>query len=215
MADGDIVHPTLPLGYQHIYKGICEEVIDEESLARQVLRRLIKDKDKYGDAPLEFIQRAALLFEQLAANLRDSLSVDWSLARQDMNELGRVFSGSQRGLQLALRACEQQLDLLERHHHQGILPDDFAQDITQQYLLNIYDERFVRRVPQTREHYQGVHPQFVQERITTMRPFVISGIANLAHQIVENKALRLLPRQVKLQKIDLDKDLDRDLLDLL
>jgi hypothetical protein len=215
MADGDIIHPTLSARYYGVYKRICEEIEDEESLARQALRCLKKDLSDYGDSPLQLIQREVPLFEQLSVELQFGIPIDWAQTRRNIKELAREFSGSDDGLQLVVRACEQQLDLLQKQRPYAIPSGHFAFEITQQYLLNIYDARFANRVPQTRHHYQNAHPVLVHERIINMRRFINPGIAAFAQQIVEQKALRLPPRTTKLWKIDLDKDLDRSLSELL
>lgn len=215
MPDGDIIHPTLSARYYGVYKRICEEAEDEESLARQALRCLKKDVNDYGDAPIQLIQREVPLFEQLAVDLQFGIPIDWTQARRRVKELAMGFSGSDNGLQLAVRACEQQLDLLKKQQPYTLPSGHFAFEITQQYLLNIYDARFANRVPQTRHYYQDAHPALVHERIMNMRRFINPGSALYALQIIEHKALRLPPRTTKLRMIDLDADLGRSLSELL
>jgi hypothetical protein len=59
MPDGDIVHPRLSYGYQKIYKQICEGFFDSETLAYYVLPPLLKDIQKYGNGPINLLQKAS------------------------------------------------------------------------------------------------------------------------------------------------------------
>lgn len=215
MADGDIIHPGLSRRYQGLYKRVCQDIEDDESLARQALRCLKKDNDDYGKAPHAFLQQVASLFDQLITDLRWGLPVQWAQVRQEMKEGVRNFSGSDRGLQLALRACGHYLDILQREQPYGITPRHAFVELTQHYLLAIYDQRFEQRVGQTRDFYQGANPEMVYERLTQMRRYIMSGTAAFAQQLVEQKALRLPARSTKLRMIDYNNDLDRGLSELL
>lgn len=218
MPDGDIIHPTLGGRYYSVYKQICEGSSNEEELARQALRSLKKEVKVFGEAPIQLLEQAASLFQELAIQQNQGTSIDWTQVRRDLQTIAQFLSGSKRALQLALRACYQHIRTIQDVCGSHALSSDLFQELSGHYLLNIYDAQFEKRVPQTYRHYNQADPAAIQMLLHEIRPLVIRGIHGFASQIVKQgnaRILRLPMRVHKIRKIDLTQDLDRDLSELM
>ncbi len=217
MPDGDIIHSTLSPRYYGLYEQVCEGHYDEDALAREALKCLKKDVKDFGDGPIRLIEQEAATFEHIATQLQQGKNVDWAHERRKIKGLAQGADGEKRALAYVIKACEQQLRDLQVEQHYGIHSSHFLVDITRRYLLNIYDAHFAGKVEQSRQHYNQADRHYVLTRLAYMRPSIIKGLEYLAEQIGRRNGvhvLRLPPRPRHTRMIDLNRDLDRDLSEL-
>jgi hypothetical protein len=191
---------------------------DEDALAREALKCLKKDVKDFGDGPIRLIEQEAAIFEHIITQLQQGKDVDWAQERRKIKGLAQGADGEKRALAHVIKACEQLLRELQTEQHYGIRSSHFQVDITRRYLLNIYNAHFAGKVEQSRQHYNQADRQYVLTRLADMRPSVIKGLEYLAEQIArrnEVQVLRLPRRPRHTRMIDLTRDLDRDLSELI
>lgn len=216
MPDGDIVHPTISARYNNLYKQVDEGAGGEEDWAREAIRCLKKDLIEYGEAPIQLIEQATALFEGIESKLPQNIAIDWAQERRDIKDLAQQVLGSKRAIQLAVKACEQQLHTL-RQEKDYAAPCDFFREISKRYMLNVYDAQFASQAYRNPPRESSSDLNTIRSRLEKMRPLVIQYIARFSDSLVKHGNIQKirLPRRIgTLRKIDLETDLDSDLSEL-
>src|SRR2546421_174748 len=104
MPDGDRVHSKLSYHYHKVYKQICEGQFASEDLARKVLHGMIKDIQKYGDAPITLLKQATVQIEQLPTDSLFLPTINWNEVNRTLEKLAQQIYGQIRGIDLAVKA---------------------------------------------------------------------------------------------------------------
>lgn len=218
MPDGDIVHPKVSPRFQQLYVQVCQGELAEDDLVRKALGDLIKEVEFFGDDPLHLIAQEEILFEDIFLRRQQEEAINWAHERRRLKQLQQSAGGHRRALGLVVRACEDQLRELEQHGHYYITPPDFQREIVKQYLINVYDAQFAGpAATPLRPHPHQVDPDFVRQRLITIRPDVIKGLESCVEQILQHgttRGMRHPPSSPK-RKINLAEDAEKDISELL
>lgn len=113
--------------------------------------------------------------------------VDWSEECTKIDKLARQASGPKRAIELAVKACKEQVQELR----QGECSRDMLFELTVKYLRNVYIANFEKHMPLA-EHYKGVSQAALDVRLDCMRPHVVQGIVALAMQVVRKGSIHSL-----------------------
>jgi len=193
MPDGDKVHGNLAPRYQKPYKQICEGQYSAAEFAHAVLRPLKRDLQDYGDEPLKLIRQVATELHQIPDEPLLKQLVDWSEKSQIIDRCAQQMDGHRTAVELAVKACQQQLQELR---YSGCLYDaaeEMSLSIMREYVSAVYEANFEGRVPLA-QHYNGVDQVTVDVRLQGMRVHVEQGIANFAAQMICNGSVTTLRR---------------------
>jgi len=207
MPDGDIVHVRLAPRYQKPYKQICEGRFGDAELAHAVLRPLKQDLQDYRDKPLKLIQQVATELHQIPDEPLLKRSVDWSEKSQIIDRCAQQIGGHRIAMELAVKACQQQLQELRYSSGPYDSTEEMSLSISRKYVAAVYEANFKGRVPLA-QHYNGVDQVTVDARLQGMRVHVEQGIDNFAAQMIRNGSVTSLrcPPMAR-PTIDLDYDL--------
>jgi hypothetical protein len=218
MPDGDITHPLPSARFRQLYLQVCEGAFAEDELAEKALGCLKKEVESFGDEPLHLIVQEESLLEDIFLRRQEGEEINWAQERRKLKQLQQGAGGNQRALSLVVRACEDQLRELEEHGHYYITPPDFLRAITKQYLINVYDAQFAGPASMPlHPHPNQADPEFVRQRLETMRPDVIRGLDSYVEHIVQHGTtvgMRRPPSSPK-RKINLEEDAEKDISELL
>ena len=180
MPDGDKIHTKLRFFYQKVYTQLCETTFDDEDVARDVLtsiRRAIKYDG--GGRPFRMLEIAAAQLERVPLEPLARKEVDWTAVTSALEQIARDAKGKKRIVELALSTSKETLhDLRSGQIIEGAL----ATELYKNYLSNLYMSEFEGNIPLA-EHYNGVTQQSVDERLASIRPYVIAGLEKFAGQI--------------------------------
>lgn len=130
MPDGDKVHVNLAHRYQKVYKQICEGQYDDAELAYEVLGALKRDLQRYGDEPLQLVQQVTTELNQIPDEPLLKQLVDWGEASQKIDRFAQQNSGPLMAKELAVKACQQQLQELR---YNGC-PQNLTEEVSRKYV---------------------------------------------------------------------------------
>jgi hypothetical protein len=208
MPDGDIVHENLPRRYQKPYKQLCEGQRSAAELAHEALRPLKGDLRIYGDEPVKLIQQIATVLSQILNTPLLKQSVDWRGQSQIIDRCAQQIDGHRTGMELAVKACKQQLQELRYKSCSYDSVEEMSLAIMRKYVSAVYEANFEERVPLAQQHYNGVAQMTVDARLQGMRVYVEQGIEHFAAQIIHNDSVTTLRRPpMSRRSIGLDDDL--------
>lgn len=174
MPDVDRVHPKIAYRYQESYKQLCEAHWEVEGIAYHVLRPLKKDLQRYGDGPIQLIQRISPRLERVA---REPLFTQWGRLSAEIDELARRIEGNPRAIAFAKRAAKQQMHAIRR----GEIPAEVECDVLMEYIMLVYDACFHDRVL-LQEPYNGADIDTVAADNEQLRSEVERLAASFARQ---------------------------------
>ncbi len=184
MPDADIVHKNVPRRYQKLYKEICEDYWDNQDLGHEALRPLQKDIKDYGDGPIELLNEFAARLELIASHPLFASMTDWAGENVYLEELRYRIRGNKRGLDLAVNVCRGKI----QQFREGLIIDiSVRKDLIANFFMAIYRANFEEKIQLTPQHYLVVDPDFVQSRLTEIRPFVEAGIEELASKVADGR----------------------------
>jgi len=192
MPDGDRVHPELAGRFQKPYIMLCEGHNDNKILAEAILKPFKKNLQIYGNEPVTLIKQAAEYISDLKAKEECGTAINWGQAQKDLETLMRRTPGNKKGLNLAWQAAKQELQAV-RH---GIDSTNIELAIADKHVNRAYKSDFENRIPLVPQHYNGVSPVVVDNRLLAVRPDVEKGLHRFASQLVTKedvKKLRLGP----------------------
>ncbi|HRW06670.1 MAG TPA: hypothetical protein P5121_16315 [Caldilineaceae bacterium] len=209
MSDADKVHAKLSGRHKSVYKKLCEGYFSEEKLADDELAALRNDIKGYGDAPIQFIQAAAQVMDQLLPGplFGNNQTIDWSNISLQIEKLARqhaLQSSDHRGMALALDACKKSLHEIQYGNTINHVNDI---KIVNDYLLTAYEANFEEKIPLS-QHYNNADPNYVEARVQAMRPHIEEHIHRLAENIAGNGKVQSLRRpQKKKRPVDINENL--------
>src|SRR5215510_23333 len=189
MPDGDIVHVKLSRRYQKPYKQLCEGLYGDAELTRAVLRPLKQDLQDYGDAPLKLIQQVAAELNRIPDEPLLKQFINWADKSKSIDRCAQQISGRPTAMQLAVQACQQQLQELRY----GSCAQDLTKEMYRKYVSVVYEATFEGRVPLP-QHYNGIAQAAVDARLQGMRTYVEQGIDCFAAQMLRNGTVSSLRR---------------------
>ena len=194
MADGDKGHINLTRRYQKPYQQLCEGLSGDKELAHEVLRPLKRDLRDYGNEPLQLIQQVATELDQIPAEPLLKQSVDWGGKSQRIDRRAQQIDGHLKAIDLALQACQRQLqELRSSICPHDLTKDDLTKEMYKKYISAVYKANFEERVPLA-QHYNGVDQVTVDTRLKGMRIHVDQGIESFAAQMIRNGSVKHLRR---------------------
>jgi hypothetical protein len=190
MPDGDNVHVNLKYRYQKVYKQICEGQYDNVALAHEALRPLKRDLRDYGAEPLILLRQVTTMLSQIPDEPLLKQCVDWGEKSQLIDRWAQQISGRPTAMELAVKACKQQLQELRSN----TCPPDVTKELYKKYVSEVYKANFEGRVPLA-QHYNGTSRDIVDARLQGMRAHVEQGIDNFVAQMMRNGSVTSLRRR--------------------
>ncbi len=218
MPDGDIVHPGVSPRFQQLYVQVCQGELAEDDLVRKALGSLIKEVEFFGEDPLHLIAQEEALLEDIFLRRQQGEAINWAHERRKLKQLQQSVGGNLRALGLAVRAGEDQLRELEQHGHYYIMSPDFQREITRQYLTNVFDAQFAEpAATPLRPHPHQADPDFVRQRLLTLRSDVLRGLESCVEHILWHGTTIGMrrPPSGPVRKINLEEDAEKDISELL
>jgi hypothetical protein len=206
MADADRIHENLPKRYRKAYQQICEWNWDKESISYEVLRPLKRDISDQGNGPILLIRNVSQRLEEICSSPLFINSIDWAEEFSHLSNLRMRIPGNKRGMELAVLACREIIQEIRAGRYSY---SNLDERLISSYFLRIYYSNFEDRIPLVSEHYLGVEPEEIEQRINSIRPIVEKGVEYFAAQALNGrdiKKLRLPPNPLKKQSIQLDDD---------
>ncbi len=205
MPDGDIVHNNLGRRYQEVYKEICEGQYSASNLAKKVIRAVIKDIQKAGEEPIQFIRQVGEEHQRVS-DMR-MYGTDWEKEFALVDELARSLYADRRFKTLAVEASKEEL----RDIRNGGNPSNCVINLLQSYFWKVYVAQFAEKVPLTRSHHQEATREFVDEQLARMEPDVwgqlLPYVKHAYHQGVIDLDKVRPRRSAKKQNCNIDTDL--------
>ena len=190
MPDGDKVHARLAHRWQKVYQQTCEGYLTEEELSYELARPLTKEVRRYGHAPIQIVEQVAARLEQIPAGPLFRELDQWNEMRQEIDRVAQqnAYSCNRRGIDLAVKACKEQLDELRNSNHS----DELCQRIMNKYILNVYIANYEERIPLAKQHYNDASQATVDERLQCVRPYIEQRIAALSEQVIQKGNVKSL-----------------------
>jgi len=202
MSDDDKVNAKLAWCYQKPYQQLCEGRLEPCVVALQITKGLIHDLNKFGDHALGLLRSVAgLLPGPLVARV-----TDWDQLRERINDLSHQSSGPGRGVHLAQTVCLAAAAELESAH---AIEGDFAQALTERYMEQFLQRRFIERIPQ-QKHHVGADPQTLEHRLGDTMPLVRETLKKWAGSAARSGSFKKL-RQPSMKTVESEIDLNEDL----
>lgn len=136
MPDRDTVNVALKPHYQKAFAQLSEGIFSPDERARNIADPLRKDIEAYGTAPLDLINAFSI---ELGPHINSPLfktGVDWHDAGRELLRLARKVHGNKRGIDLAMRACEGQMNRLRSQR--DLHSPDLLKETINSYLHEIY-----------------------------------------------------------------------------
>lgn len=205
MPDRDIVHMGLNAIWQKSYKEICEGFFPADVCAYDAIEQLVKTIKRYGNEPIKLLEQVAVRLKEISTGPLILSTIDWSAESLKIERVARGLGGNKRGISLALKICKEGLDEIRRD---GSSTRSLA-ELAGRYFRLVYEADFESRVGSPK-HYHDADPQFVEQRLSEMRPLVTDSIGSLAKRIARMRKvekLRVPSRRSVGMPIDLNMDL--------
>lgn len=198
MPDGDKVHDTLPGRWQPIYQRICEGHFAPDQITRDAVVVLKREIQQLGNAPFEIIIRFAEELQRIPTEPLFMGRINWEDQYRHLAQIMQSVEGNKRAKEIAGDACKAFIQDLRLDYR---CPKDFAAEIRRKYILKVYSVCFEGRVPQTKEHCNGMNQESVRLKLAEMRPCIERAIDNFA---VDQKGNIRFRRRGQMQKETID-----------
>lgn len=195
MPDRDTVNTALKPHYQKAFAQLSEGIFSPDEVARNVADPLRKDIEAYSTPPLELIKAFSV---ELGPRLNSPLfktGVDWHDANRKLLQLAHKAQGNKRGIDLAVQACERQMNRL-RSQRDLHLPDLLKETINS-YLVEIYIADFADPAL-LQDSYENatLRREDIDAELSTIRSCIDEILEYFAGQVARNHRvdnLRLPP----------------------
>ncbi len=199
MPDKDNIHSGPRGFFKKPYKQICEGIESNEDISRSALYALKKSIQRYGDEPINLINKASAQLNIL------SFYVSFGIPVNDVEEIDKLddlFGNANlrdRGIQMAKDSCIASLSDPVRNGK------DVELHLYKDFIDRVYRSDFEKRTPLT-GHHDNADQKIVDKGLREIRPRVDSSIIKYAEQIKQRrsvKSLRLPNREIKKPSIDI------------
>lgn len=204
MPDGDKVHDTLSGRWQPIYQRLCEGHFVPDQIARDAVEVLKKEIQRLGDAPFEIVARFAGELQRIPTEPLFVERINWEDQYLHLAQIVQSVEGNKRAKDLAADACKAFIQDLRLDYR---CPKDSVAEIRRKYTLKVYSAYFEGRVPQTKEHCNGLSQESVRLKMAEMRPYIERELDTFTIYRDQKGDLRFRRSQRQRETIDIYTDL--------
>jgi hypothetical protein len=161
MPDRDKVPSQIPKRYRTVYKQICE-LQNPGSIARHASRQVTKDVRRYGTGGRRLITYIGNFLNPLGQNtLLRQFPESWIDVHKEIDIAARNIDDDLRFIEWASDACHQVTEQLQ--YNEEIR--EVQHELMRQFYLNVWQGRFVERVPLQISHHANADPEVVEHFI--------------------------------------------------
>ncbi len=204
MPDGDIVHEHLERRYHTSYKQLCEGKLTGEELANGVVEAVWKDMKQGKDTLIAMLKGVAIQLQGIL-DRKFFEDIDWQQEGALIDAKTHVYANKPLR-DLAVKACKEEFWAIRN----GVRPTNCFIELLTGYMTNVYDAKFVERVPLAPTHHNDASEAFVGEQLEMMRPFVKARLQEYVKAIYEKETV-YLPRQPRRKHVKVNYSVDSDI----